>query len=209
MAITEKQLQILVKAEELFASKGYEGTTVRDIADAAGVNLAMISYYFGSKEKLLEALFRQRMDAAKDRVEAIVKDKALTPPGKIELILEEYIKKVSQKQAFYKIMLCEQVFNKNSVVLKLLKELKLYYAKLMTEVIEEGQRKKIFKKDIDVMMLQTTMTGTVMNLLISKEYYREFNDMKKLSNAAFDEQLAGNLRKHLKQIFKAILGYES
>ena len=41
-------------AEELFAEKGFSGTSVRDIADAADVNVAMISYYFGSKEKMLE-----------------------------------------------------------------------------------------------------------------------------------------------------------
>ncbi|HNO01068.1 MAG TPA: TetR family transcriptional regulator, partial [Chitinophagaceae bacterium] len=41
------------KAEKLFAEKGYNGTSVRDIAEKAGINLAMVSYYFGSKEKLL------------------------------------------------------------------------------------------------------------------------------------------------------------
>ena len=40
MVITEKHIQILDKAEELFAEKGYDGTTVRDIAKSADVNLA-------------------------------------------------------------------------------------------------------------------------------------------------------------------------
>jgi AcrR family transcriptional regulator len=37
--------------EELIAKKGYEGTSVRDICSKANINVAMISYYFGSKEK--------------------------------------------------------------------------------------------------------------------------------------------------------------
>ena len=45
---------ILSTAMKLFGEKGFEGTSVRDIAKAADVNLAMISYYFGSKEKLFE-----------------------------------------------------------------------------------------------------------------------------------------------------------
>ena len=209
MAISEKHLQILTKSEELFATKSYEATTVRDIAEAAGVNLAMISYYFGSKEKLLEALFKERMSEARDRIETVVRNESLLPFQKMEIMIDQYVAKVANKPAFYRVMLSEQVTNKNSVIMKLMKELKLSYATLIREVIEEGQRTKIFKKDIDIVMLLTTMTGTVNTMLISKEYYREFNNQKKLSNAVFEEQLSNNLRKHLKQIFKAILGYES
>lgn len=208
MVITEKHLQILSSAEELFANKGFEGTTVRDIADAAGVNLAMISYYFGSKEKLLEALFKERMSATRQRIETIVKNETLSPFQKMEIMIDQYIDRVHEKQTFYKLMLCAQVINQNSVVLKSLKELKLVYAGLISEVIAEGQRMKVFKKDIDIVMLLTTMTGTVTNMVINKEYYREFNNQKKLSNAVFVEQLSGNLKKHVKHIFKAILGYE-
>jgi len=209
MIITEKHSQILLKAEELFAANGYEATTVRDIAEAAGVNLAMISYYFGSKEKLLEALFKERMSATRLRIETITKTESLNPFQKIEILIDEYINRVAEKQSFYKIMLCEQVINKNTVVMTLLKDLKLIYATLIGGVIQEGQRQKVFKKDIDVVMLLTTMTGTVTNMLINKEYYREFHKQKKISDTVFEEQLQSNLKKHVKQIFKALLGYES
>jgi AcrR family transcriptional regulator len=55
MEFTDKQIQIIDIAERLFAERGFDGTSVRDIADEAGINVAMISYYFGSKEKLMEA----------------------------------------------------------------------------------------------------------------------------------------------------------
>ncbi|MES1161400.1 MAG: TetR family transcriptional regulator, partial [Bacteroidota bacterium] len=51
--MSDKREHILIVAEELFGENGFDGTSVRDIAHKAGVNLAMISYYFGSKEKLL------------------------------------------------------------------------------------------------------------------------------------------------------------
>jgi TetR/AcrR family transcriptional regulator, regulator of cefoperazone and chloramphenicol sensitivity len=44
--------KILLAAGPIFAKNGYQGATVRDISDAAGVNLASINYYFGDKEKL-------------------------------------------------------------------------------------------------------------------------------------------------------------
>jgi AcrR family transcriptional regulator len=49
--------RILAAARKLFAEKGYDGTTVRDICDQAGVNVSLVSYHFGGKEKVLHALF--------------------------------------------------------------------------------------------------------------------------------------------------------
>ena len=208
MATSDKHLHILHKAEELFADKGFDGATVRDIADAAGVNLAMISYYFGSKEKLMESLFTERMSAMKIRVESLIENKMLSPYQKVETLIDDYVSRVMEKQSFYKIMLCEQVINKNVIVLKLLKELKLSYAKLISELIAEGQRLKIFKKDIDVMLMLNTMTGTATQFIISKEYYKEFNNYKKMPAAEFDTLIISKLSSHIKNIFKAILGYE-
>lgn len=76
---------IIREAELLFARKGYEGTSVREITQAAGVNLAAVNYHFGSKEKLLVELLdrvvapinRERMrllDEAEEAGEADVEE---------------------------------------------------------------------------------------------------------------------------------------
>jgi AcrR family transcriptional regulator len=51
---------ILFAGERAFAEFGYNGASMRAIAREAGVNQAMIAYYFGSKEGLLEAIMRRR-----------------------------------------------------------------------------------------------------------------------------------------------------
>jgi len=104
-------------------------------------------------------------------------------------------------------MLCEQVINKNSVVLKALSELKLSYANLILELIKEGQAKKVFKKNIDVMLMLNTMTGTTTQAILNKDYYKAFNNLK-MKTSEFDALLVDRLRIHLKELFKAILGYE-
>lgn len=208
MVLSEKHIQILEKAEMLFADKGFDGTTVRDIAEHAGINLAMISYYFGSKEKLLETLFKNRMSATRTRLENIISNPSLTFIQKIDILIDEFIDRVTQKHCFYKVMIQEQVINKNQEVIKLLKEFKLGYAKLVSTLIAEGQKAKKIKKDIDLVMLLGTMTGTVTQIVINKEYYREFNGYKKLSAAAFDEKLRENLSHHIKYLFKVTMGYE-
>ncbi len=48
---TTRQL-LIDAAKSVFADKGYEGSTVKDIADAAGVNISLVSYHFDGKENL-------------------------------------------------------------------------------------------------------------------------------------------------------------
>lgn len=54
--------RILDAAEHLFMSHGYEGTSMRQITGEAGVNLAAVNYHFGSKESLMQEVFRRRLD---------------------------------------------------------------------------------------------------------------------------------------------------
>ena len=71
------------------------------------------------------------------------------PFEKVEIILDEYIKKVLENQSFYKILLCEQVMKKSPEVIQLLKSLKLGYAGMFAELVKEGQKKKIFKTGLN------------------------------------------------------------
>src|SRR4029078_8690246 len=94
MDLNEKQVQIMEAAERLFADKGFGGTSVRDIAESAGVNLAMISYYFGSKEKLMEAMFRYRGQHLTLQLQNILQNKELSPIQKVERLIEDYIDRI-------------------------------------------------------------------------------------------------------------------
>jgi AcrR family transcriptional regulator len=54
--------RILDASERLFMANGYDGTSMRLITGAAGVNLAAVNYHFGSKESLMQEVFRRRLD---------------------------------------------------------------------------------------------------------------------------------------------------
>ncbi len=58
----ETRTRILDAAEELFMQHGFEGTSMRQLTSKAGVNLAAVNYHFGSKDALIEAVFRRRLD---------------------------------------------------------------------------------------------------------------------------------------------------
>jgi AcrR family transcriptional regulator len=208
MNLTEKHQHILHKAEELFARKGYDGSTVRDIAQAAGVNLAMISYYFGSKEKLIETLFAERMGNIRLRIESVVNNEAVNPFQKLEILIDQHIERVFKQQPFYMVMLHEQMLNKNETVLLSIKKYKLEFINLIKEVIDQGKKQQLFRNEVDIMLLLTSMTGTVMQMLINKSYYKEFNNYEKIKNEAYEDILKQKLSSHIKSLFKATLGYD-
>jgi AcrR family transcriptional regulator len=54
----DARARLIDAAIKLFADKGYEGTSVRDLATAAGVNVAAVSYHFGSKDELYHEALR-------------------------------------------------------------------------------------------------------------------------------------------------------
>jgi len=58
----ETRTRILDAAEELFMQHGFEATSMRQLTAKAGVNLAAVNYHFGSKDALIEAVFRRRLD---------------------------------------------------------------------------------------------------------------------------------------------------
>ncbi len=86
---TEKQLHILVVAEELIAQKGFEGTSVRDISTKANVNVAMISYYFGSKERMMASLYQYRVQKTREHFSEFAET---IKEGKPEMQMKEIIK---------------------------------------------------------------------------------------------------------------------
>ena len=72
--------RILEAAEALFAQHGFAGASLRQVTAAAKVNLAAVNYHFGSKEKLIEEVFRRRLDELNRRRLAALADAAGRTP---------------------------------------------------------------------------------------------------------------------------------
>jgi AcrR family transcriptional regulator len=83
--------RILAAAEELFAQHGFAGTSLRQVTGRADVNIAAVNYHFGSKENLINEVFRRRMDEMTqqrlDRLKAAVREH----PGELEPVLAAFV----------------------------------------------------------------------------------------------------------------------
>ncbi|MGP0089566.1 MAG: TetR/AcrR family transcriptional regulator [Xanthobacteraceae bacterium] len=82
--------RILGAAERLFSEHGYDGVSMRQIGAAAKAQIALISYYFGTKERLYRAVFKRRLDpVSRQRLDALHQVLTRTaPPATIEDVLD-------------------------------------------------------------------------------------------------------------------------
>ncbi|MFT4246946.1 MAG: TetR family transcriptional regulator [Pseudomonas sp.] len=83
--------RILGAAEELFAQHGFAGTSLRQVTSHADVNIAAVNYHFGSKENLVNEVFRRRMDEMTatrlNQLEAARRDR----PGDLAAVLAAFV----------------------------------------------------------------------------------------------------------------------
>lgn len=78
-------------ARKVFTRKGYAATRTRDIAEEAGINLALLNYYFRSKEKLFQQIMMEKVQQLFGSLLPLVEDPATTLPEKIILLSNYYI----------------------------------------------------------------------------------------------------------------------
>lgn len=202
-----KEENILFAAEKLFSEKGFEKTSTREISRAANVNISMISYYFGSKEKLLEKLFEMRMVESQSYIQGIIANEQLNVWEKISLIVDRYTQRVRQMKVFYTILQTEQLTNKNERIITFLKNSKLGYLKVYEQLCKEGFEKKIFKKSPNIALLHATLNGIMFYAMNGLPMYKEYFNVSK-DNLDFDDNYFEELNLHIKQVLKNLLGYE-
>ncbi|MGE8533523.1 TetR family transcriptional regulator [Chryseobacterium sp. D764] len=202
-----KEENILFAAEKLFAEKGFEGTSTREIAKDANVNISMISYYFGSKEKLYEKLVEYRMNEGQFFSKDLLGRTDINEWQKIEKVIDQFSNKIRTQKCFYRIMQREQLYSKNPQIIEFLKQTKMGFLSMYSQILESGLKNGIFTKNPPIYLLHSTISGTLFYAFNAKEMYKEFlNETEDEEN--FDAKYYTELNKHIKYLLKDLLGYE-
>lgn len=201
----DKQIRILQVAEKLFAEKGFDGTSIRNISKEAKINIAMVSYYFGSKERMLEALIYFRTSDLKMQLENLMNE-PIGPLEKIQKLVELYIARINKNKGIYQILHFELSNKKRAINVKSFTEVKKRNMESLRKIIGEGQESGIFRKDINIVLIPPTILGTFFHFQMNRPYYEELLDLK--SDEAFDSYIKTDLTKHIQQTIKALLLYE-
>ena len=201
---SEKQIHILDVAEKLIAKKGFEGTSVRDISSNANINGAMISYYFGSKEKMMSYLYRYRVQKTREsfaEFAEIIKD------GKPEMQLKEIINFLVKQLLTYNYFhgFVTQELRHDERVKNTLLEFYQTCVTVLDEVIQKGIVSGVFKRAAKSEDIVSTLIGTVVFTIRNKNFYEMYlkgNEQDYLLNSE------KKLKNHLNLCVFALLGYQ-
>src|SRR3978361_1713019 len=96
----DKKDHILDVAERVFSDLGFDGASTRLISGEAGVNMAMLNYYFGSKEGLFLAIFERKIASFQNILQNLGNDESMSSWSKMEKYIEMYGDKVVSNNCF-------------------------------------------------------------------------------------------------------------
>ncbi|MEM9527828.1 MAG: TetR/AcrR family transcriptional regulator [Bacteroidota bacterium] len=152
---------ILAAAEKIFMEKGYTGTRMQEVADAANINKAMLHYYFRSKEKLFRVILTKAMNViAPIVITCLSSDKDVL--GKLEEMVTKHLAVLLERPHLPMFVMHELSQNQGAFITEVIaaKEAQPLMMRFFQQVIEEGEAGKIRKVD-PIHLLLNTMSMTV------------------------------------------------
>lgn len=132
-------------AREIFMKKGYSATKTRDIAEHAGINLALLNYYFRSKEKLFNQIMMESMSSFFQAMTVVFMDAGTTLEQKFAKIVHGYIEQIKQQPDTPLFILSEMQRNPEEFLSKLTKKFKIKETILFQQLITEIGKEKLEK----------------------------------------------------------------
>jgi TetR/AcrR family transcriptional regulator len=140
--------RILDVAESLFARKGYDGTTIKQIGGGAGLNPALIYYYFAGKEDLYKAVLQRFFDTMLAQGVAVL-DGTVPPAEAIRRLLALQAEWLLARPNLYRLLVREMVDHDARHAQEIMLQMAAGPFQRLCRVIEQGQQSGSFRTDLE------------------------------------------------------------
>ncbi|MCD8740643.1 TetR/AcrR family transcriptional regulator [Mucilaginibacter roseus] len=202
---TDKKDHILDVAERVFADVGYDAASTRMISGEAGVNMAMLNYYFGSKEGLFLAVFERKIEHFRTLINNIGNDESMNALDKLEKCIDSFIDKVVINSCFSRLMNREMWLGRRGELTYKLSDIIMNNVNEFKRIFEEGISTGLFHQGTDIELAIATIFGTKNYItnsphVASKLLKHDVNDAEYMEN-----ELKPRIKKYLKQLLNAYL----
>lgn len=159
MEKSDKKTDILNAATMLFSELGFEGTSTRQIAKEAGANMAMINYYFGSKEGVFLQIMEDKIAGFKSQLDLINEEK-ISAKEKLLKVVDRYSTRILSNISFHKMMHREFSLTQRPEIFNQIKEAMTKNRLVIENIIEKGIAEGVFRQ-VDVRLSILTIMGTI------------------------------------------------
>lgn len=206
---TDKKDHILDVAEKVFAELGYEGASTRLISGEANVNMAMLNYYFGSKEGVFLAIFERRISSFQSVLLSIGNDESINAWEKLDKYIDSYVDRVVNNNCFHVMLNREISKSKKTDLTDKITKIIMKNVTVFQNIIATGIKSGDFSKDVDQQLLVATIFGTK-NYIVNTPHITSLivgYDVMDKDNQ--EEKLKPRLKTYLKKLLKAYLVNEN
>lgn len=201
---TDKKDHILDVAEKIFSELGYDGASTRTISGEAGVNMAMLNYYFGSKEGLYLAVFERKISAFRTLLQNIGSDDSISAWNKMERCIENYVDRIVNNSCFQK-LINRELFNKRSEITDKMTGILMTNVYEIQKIIKDGMDNGQFHSDADPEMIVMTIFGTKNYVVNSPHITSRVLGIDKLDDAYLEANLKPRMKVYMKKLLKSYL----
>ena len=202
---TDKKDHILDAAERVFAEYGYEGASTRQISGEAGVNMAMLNYYFGSKEGVFLAIFERRISTFQAVLLGIGADESINAWEKLEKYLDSYIDRVISNNCFHVMLYREISKSKKTDLTDQITAIIMKNVTVFQNILANGVKSGEFSKDIDQELLVATLFGTKSYLVNTPHISSLILGFDTMDKDLQENNLKPRLKTYMKKLLKAYL----
>jgi len=197
MEKTDKKTDILKAAEMLFSEFGFEGTSTRQIAKESGANMAMINYYFGSKEGVFLEIMESSISGFKSHLDLINKEQ-IPAKEKLLKVVDQYASRIFSNIGFHKMMHRELSLTQRPEMFSKIKEAMACNRQVIEKIIEDGIADGTFRQ-VDVRMSIASIMGTITLIATSPTKVIDIENFD-ISNKIQAEPLRKRLVVHLQDL---------
>ena len=201
----DKKDHILDVAERVFSENGFDGASTRLISGEAGVNMAMLNYYFGSKEGLFLAVIERKISGFRDILQNIGNDESFSQWDKVEKYIEIYGNKVVNNNCFQKLLYQEMGMNRRNELADKVRAILMINIGELKKIIQEGIDKGEFKADADIAMVIATLYGTKNFILNTPLMSSEILGYDIQNEKVLEEQFKPRMKTYMKTLLKCYL----
>ncbi|MFF0424416.1 TetR/AcrR family transcriptional regulator [Streptomyces sp. NPDC004520] len=164
----ERRRELLDTAAEVFAAQGYNATTVRKIADAAGMLAGSLYYHFDSKESMLDEILSTFLNELWEGYDAVL-DADLGPRETIEALVTESFREIDRHRAAVAIYQKESLHLVDLPRFGYLTDSQRRFEKAWLGTLERGVAAGVFRADLDVRLTYRFVRDTVW---VAASWYR-------------------------------------
>ncbi|HEX4702129.1 MAG TPA: TetR/AcrR family transcriptional regulator [Pseudonocardiaceae bacterium] len=181
---SERRAELLALAATMFAERGFVSTTVRDIADAAGILSGSLYHHFDSKDSMVDEILRGFLDELFGSYREIIAG-GLDPKATLRAVVVASFECIDRRHAEVAIFQNESKYLAQFERFGYLADRNVEFRKLWIGLIEEGVRAGVFRSGLDVEVVYRFVRDTVW---VAVRWYRPGGTLS--ARAVADQYLA-------------------